>query len=603
MADIFSALQNIEEETVTPQQRAMAQLQQINQGGILGGSALNLGDRFKYGFADEGGKLALLSQAGYKIGGNDLGSVIKLNNGEYGVRTENGIKPVDPKGFQLSDLASDLTESIGKAIPTVGAAVGGLLGSVPAIVTAGAATPAAIAGSVAGGTGGEALRQKIGEKLNVRAEGFQKEDLMEIAAEGLFSGVGEGVGRVVAGKLASVGAKKMAASQLDDIATGSLSPTVLSKADDAFGVNNDYLSERLLTGKSRVLDGSMSEDAIMQGTRKLEKTIIDGQAKAGQNYKANLVKNFGENYEQSLQFNTAKLVPSLSEDIAKLELKDIAGQNKTVVNQLKTLLENTKNKPSISLNEMKVASDAIEQLKASTFINGKPTSLTRDIGKLQSKILAVKNENPLFSEINKQYAKEMNLLNGLQNTSRIKLKQGELVEGMRDPAKMLTRLKDEYGASKLARMDKIQSQLRELGHDADFMDDLADGLLTDILKKQTKIPSTGFGITPKGIAKQLSDLIGNNALTRARMISGIAKTNPEILNKEVGKYLGTTQAMANLFMQKMPTMKLPGMPEPVKQTIGFVAKNANSKLGKRLAVQAATRQTKSLNDLLYGGSN
>jgi len=588
MVTLNEALAQLESTQVTPRDNAMANLQRVQSSGILGGSALNLGERFKYGFADDFGKQRLLVEAGY-----NPADIVTLNNGEYGIRTPQGIKPVDPKGFQLTDLGSDLAESIGKAIPTAGAVAGGLLGTIGAVATAGIATPVAVGGAMTLGAGGETIRQSIGQKLGVR-NGY---DAGEIALEGLLSGIGEGAGRLVASKLASAGARKMAVSELDNLVDATIKPTVLSKTDDMLGINNDFLTQKLLKGQAQVLDGSVSEDVLMRGSKKLQEALTQGQSRAGQNYKTALVKNFGDNYENTVKFDLQKLLPSVADDVAKIESKDLAGTNKQIVGQLKQLIDNTKNLQTASLSDIQTIGSALEGLKANTFVNGKATPLTRDLGKIQSKVLAVKNSNPAFAEINKQYAKEMNLLEGLQNTARLKLKQGEIVEGMRDPAKMLLRFKDDYGASKLAKLEKIEQQLRALGHNANFMEDITNGLLTDILKKQTRIPPTGFGVTPRGLAKQASSLIGNNAITRARMVSGIAKTNPDILNKEVGKYLGSSQALTNLFMQNMPNMRLP-IPQPVKEVIGLSARVIKSKAGKRALVQAGMRQGKSLNAIL-----
>ena len=123
----------------------------------------NIVNRVQWGFADPKGKEDILTQGTSGIFGRVPGEgyskeqIVYLPNGELGIRTPLGIKPVDPKGFQFGDLMGDLAESVGKGITTAGA-VGAAL--IPGI----GQNPAAIG---LGAMGGEAIRQGIGEIMGV----------------------------------------------------------------------------------------------------------------------------------------------------------------------------------------------------------------------------------------------------------------------------------------------------------------------------------------------------------------------------------------------------------------------------------------------------
>jgi hypothetical protein len=204
--------------TISDMQNIVAQMQQTlatqanqvgnnNQPLMSSRSAISAIGRFKYGFADDFGKLKILKDEGYsgKIGSN-VGDAVRLPNGEYGVRINangvNVIRPVDPKGWQVSDAIGDVAESAGKAITTGGAIAGGLLAAPESLGTM------SVGGAGLGGSLGEGVRQSIGALMGVRSpesfigngltysgpSGQHISGLAEIAGEGALNALSTKIG-------------------------------------------------------------------------------------------------------------------------------------------------------------------------------------------------------------------------------------------------------------------------------------------------------------------------------------------------------------------------------------------------------------------------
>lgn len=149
-------------------------------------------NRVKYGVADRNGQYKILTQdEGYSPE-----QIITLKNGELGVKTPLGIKPIDPKGFQMKDTVGDVAESLGGLLPIGGQMLGTSIGS---MITPGAGS---IAGAGIGAGTGEYARQKIGEFLGVREGGTTNEEANSIAAAGIF-GAGSQAASLGIGKLLS----------------------------------------------------------------------------------------------------------------------------------------------------------------------------------------------------------------------------------------------------------------------------------------------------------------------------------------------------------------------------------------------------------------
>lgn len=204
-------------------QPEMERLTQIAGGAQLE-PALKGTDRMRYSFADDWGKRQILSQYYDVRPVSQGGQLVQLKNGEYGIRTQLGVKPVDPKGFQLRDLPNDIADMTGKSIPTAGQLFGGVAGAPAGLL--GSATLSGVGGGV-----GEALRQRIGQQMGVR-QGY---DIGEIGLETAlgFGGdlVGAGVGKVASKVTGSFGAKNA-----DDILSSVMSARGGNAIDPITGI-------------------------------------------------------------------------------------------------------------------------------------------------------------------------------------------------------------------------------------------------------------------------------------------------------------------------------------------------------------------------------
>lgn len=564
----------------TPQSDSMQQtLANIAQSSTVSQSALGAVDRMRYSFADTWGKQKIIQQAGYNP--NDI---VQLQNGEYGVRTQQGIKPIDPKGFQMKDLAGDMADMVGKTVTTAGAVAGGLLGGVP--------------GAMAGGAGGELARQKIGDALQVRIPGLQGGDTLEIGGEALLAGAGEGVGRVVASKLAKFGALNAAQNAVSREMTGQYPSTLVGKADKLFNIKNKYLTNDLLAGKLGIVEDA--DDPLKKGVSAIMDIVSKGRDSANANYRNTLMKEFGENFNDTITFKTEGLKNVLTQQINALKTNDIAQIKTKQIGQLEKILSNIQEKGTITNSQMQTAKSALQDIRMSTFIDGKPTSLTRDIGKVQGAFLELKNTNQVLKQADANYAKELGLYNALEKNAGIRLEAGEITEGFRTPERLMLRLKDEMSERRLARLDKIQGMLNDNGIKTDFMTQIKTGLVSDILNKNSRIPLTGFTGTPIGLAKTAVNKLGVSELNLARMFNGALKMSPDMSAKTVGRHLGMVETLATLASGKtgIPIkgagQVISGTGKAIGKTVGLV----KTPIGQRIASQVVTR--KSLNDILYG---
>ena len=197
----------------------------------------------------------------------------------------------------------------------------------------------------------------------------------------------------------------------------------------------------------------------------------------------------------------------------------------------------------------------------------------------------------------------MNLLKGLQQSAGIKLKEGELVEGMRSPAKLLLRLKDEYNESRLVKLGKIQDLLNKNGIQANYMQDIKTGLYGEMLKKSQK-PLEINVMNPLKSLSSISEKLGNNPIVKSQMLIGVAKADPTMLNQPVGKYLGKIQALSQIYTKAAMNNGGQTLDPLLKNQVGeAVTKIAGSSQGKAVLSQLISRKAvTSLNSTLYGNS-
>lgn len=590
LAEQLEATKNINQQRLSGQsmqpQSGLTDLGTLYANAPKRESALGVIDRVKYGFSDDWGKQQIIQQAGY---GSD--QIVRLKNGEYGVKTAQGIKPVDPKGFQFSDMAGDVAESLGKVIPTIGAVAGSAGG---------------ILGTAGGAGAGEALRQVIGEKImKVRRNGLQPEDIMEMAGEGLMAGVGQGTANLIGKKLAQLGGMKLAQSgeqSIQQLLNKKFNPKLVDKVDEFLGMKNAYLSKDLLQGKIAILDGTMADDAIKSGVKQLVNIVENGQKEAGAAYRLRLSNVYGDNFKNTITYGTSEIKNTLSNKIKDMSIKDISKRNTSQINELQNILNSIADKDNITFGQIKNATQTLKDLKSATFINGKPTGITKDIGKIQSEFLRLKNTNEAVKAADQAFSKDIGLINGLQKNAGIRLEQGELVEGFRSPEKLVMRLKDEMSERRLTKLDNIQKMLNQSGIKTDFMTEIKSGLATDILYKRSGIPTNGYTGTIPGLINFVAKKAGVTDINKARMLLGSLKLNPNLAEKEVGRHIGMVQSLANIIGEKTGADNAVGsVAKQVTKASKYAKKISSNKQVQSAVINAAARQApKSLNQLVYG---
>ena len=144
--DIFTSAQLPEQQLTQPQMQ----------------SPLNLFERFKYSFGNEAGRKEYL-QARFPDR-----QISKLKSGKFAV---DGI-PIDPEGFNFSDLVGDIVDVSDELVRIGGHIIGAAKGTA---IAPGAGT---IVGGGLGRAGGQAAVETIG-----RAFGMQQEEIGQVAKD------------------------------------------------------------------------------------------------------------------------------------------------------------------------------------------------------------------------------------------------------------------------------------------------------------------------------------------------------------------------------------------------------------------------------------
>ena len=170
-------------------------------------SAIGLVDRAKLSFADDSGRQQVL-RSKFKY-------VEKLENGKYAVGDNpKNLQPIDPEGM-FNDVIGDLADVVSE-IPILAGQIAGA--SSAAFGTGGLAT---VAGGAAGATVGGAVKVGTGQMLGVR-KGDALEEATDIAINGAFGAVGEGLGQAL--KYGGKGLSGLAKNSFDRAIAKSTNP-------------------------------------------------------------------------------------------------------------------------------------------------------------------------------------------------------------------------------------------------------------------------------------------------------------------------------------------------------------------------------------------
>lgn len=512
-------------------------------------SAINVADRFKWGFADDYGKMKILQENGYKPE-----QIVRLNNGEFGVRTEAGIKPVDPKGFQMGDLLSDVSESLGKGITIGGASVGGILSG---------ASPL---GTGIGAMVGETARQGIGAGMGVRnpanlnkvlfqgPEGqTQLGGLGEIAGEGILAGGSQAISNLILGKLANIGAGKVAAS-VDDVVspTDEIRPTVLDAVQEW---------TKLPQGTSKRLvrefidpNGSMFNEPLPHPMAAIEYTRRAGDkavkiAEQGKSIIDNLyatkLAEAGIDPDTTLVNITGakKVLRGSLRDILKA---DITKQNKQTITALYNIRKSLVGKNEIPLTELQNITRALNDVRQGAYTQvGRADRFTKMASRPLAAFTQAKNAIPAIAEVNAQYSPQIKAINKLANLLNIRVEEGLAREGRFTPEMFINRLGSELKDRSLESIMKADDVLAAspVFKNLSIKKDLLSALMAN--KAYQKMPFTGGRLSLSGVKDSISRSMFPPNIRIEALRGGVRMNllDPNSLNKPVSKILPTLSAL------------------------------------------------------------
>lgn len=532
---------------------------QVANENILNESAISVKDRFKWGFADDFGKQRILMENGY-----DPSQVVRLRNGDWGVRTEYGIKPVDPKGFQLSDIGSDIAESVGKSITAGGGILGGLAAGSGSLGTGTAV------GVGLGSAAGESIRQAIGAKMGVRnienltktafkdENGWHFGGLGEIAAEGVLGGSAQKLTGVIAGKMAEAGTIKLATNSADNIlSVGEIKPKVIDAITDAVGLpkgTNKRLLKEFLDPNGAIKyiphEGAIDETTLRAGNKIINivehgKGIIDDIYSKG-------LKDAGID-TNTLKVDVGNAVYTLDKSIDKLAQNDIAGIHKKTINSLtgvkNAVLSGLDQDGKLPYSQLKNITQALKDIQIQSLQqSGGKTASYYSVNRPFAAFTEAKNTNPIIAGLNKEYGPQIRAVKKLQNLLNIRLEEGLYKEGRLTPEMFIQHLSNGLKGRNLDAIIKADDVLRKSPEFAKLS--VKQDLLTALLgqKLSATAPFTGGRLSVSGI----SESVGKAVLSprrRAQIIKGLINTgafNPKALDLEVSKVSPKLSAFFNL---------------------------------------------------------
>lgn len=560
-------------------------------------SAIKSGwNRVKWGASDLNGKMRILTEGE----GYSPDQIVQLKNGELGVKTPRGIKPVDPKGFQMSDLMGDVGESLA-TLPVIGgqmagAGVGGLLG--PA---------GSIAGAGAGAGMGEYSRQKLGEFLGVRDKGMSDEEFREIAITGLL-GAGSQAASLGVGKLLSsfnkAGSVKGAAGGTGGTG-GQVTTTVANKINDHLGMkttNSDITTNffnKLTKGKVQVVEhlDDLAEQTNAGLTNLIEnrndvlfKKFLEPQLKE-QAIKQGV---------QNLDDVTFSLSPT-KQGLATLrkEILSSQGMLKSQKTQALSIIDDAintfKGNKVTTYGSFKEATGNLANL-----IKQAQNAGDNNTANLYSKIygtLVDSRAKTLPQQAFKDYSQSRATLNKLEQLFRVKMSEGEIRPGQMDLVGKLSKFSDEIKHAKNYRtLQELIGEAKNIGIEgAEQLSDDVDSFLFNNALSKAKYKPGALGKIVKGIPivsgiAQVGTEWATTPASQARMLGAGMKMgiiDPKALTSRVGE---------RFFPRINTLLKLANVPEtgagkalsPVLNTAGKVTVKARGAIAGQ-----------SLNNILY----
>lgn len=572
-------------------------------------SALGIIDRFKYGFADDEGKKNIIYQATGKM-------PTQLKNGEYGVEDvvdgKKVYRPVDPKGFQMSDVISDIGESVGKALPTIGSALGGSAGLVAGGV-------GSIGGAGAGAAGGEFARQKLGELLGVRKGGMDNKDFMELATEGLMGSAGQGMALGV-GKLLQTLAKPIAAplaQNADDLAKG-----IRPGTTEVSNVLSDDLGLKNVNSEiTKRFNAQPNKFRIVNNIDEMAASVDDKLTKVIENKNEML---FQKHLEPELQ--------KVAQAQGVNNLDEVALDMSTAVNDLDTLLSKVKNDKTLTATQKAQQSGVIQEYADLVRANPEATyGQFKSIGKnLNDLVVKARNDGDFTTQkglsqiydtlvenraktLNpdafKNYAKERKAFSKLDELFKVKMTDGEIKAGQISLVGKLGKLADEVKQS--PNYNKLQSIIEE-GKKSGIpeMGELGDSIDEYLYNHALSKAKAGKGALAKVISKvpvigglgDVTNEIINDPRNKARLYQKMFQTgimDPSKLGERVSETaIPRIQTLSTLLNAKRLLSQGVPLPEVLKTVPKPVAKAIRATYAKTKGGVAGAAIGRSFNSIL-----
>ena len=554
-------------------------------------SALGTIDRLKYGFADDWGKRKIIQDAGYT-----QDQIVSLKNGEYGVKIPGvGIRPIDPKGFKVSDIAGDIAESVGKSLPTIGGATGataGLLGS------------GGVASSVGAGVGsgaGEFVRQQIGNLIGVRNLN-DNSGYKELAAEAVFGVGGQAIalgGGKLLGALLAPGSKAAVTTEVanvignklgmrnvnSDIIKRGFKGEIIENLDD-LALRTDTQLKELIENKNKLLfkkylEPELQKVAQAQGVSNADDVLIN--VSGTKTAIDDVIKNV----------NTSKsILPSQKKQILSIA-EDVKGS--------------FDNGAELTYGQFKESANNLYELAQSARKNNDFTS-AKTYSKLYDALTDSRAQS-LSPEAFASYSQERKALGKLDKLFRVKLSEGELQQGQQSLVAKLVKMTDEVRqAPRYNELQSIIAEAKNIGIEG--IDDLSnniDSLLFNYGLSKAKIKPGPLGkITGSipgvsGVGKVISEPF-TDAYNQARILKGLFSTGVLDESKMSAKVaegaLSNVQSLAQLVNAK----RLIDSGTPLSTVTKIVPKSISKAIKKVAPGIPGQIMSKSLNRIVYGNT-
>ena len=291
--------------------------------------------------------------------------------------------------------------------------------------------------------------------------------------------------------------------------------------------------------------------------------------------------------------------------------KNKGGIYNAEVQTIQNIMDNLKSVKNLSLNDLQTYSRSLRDMAESAMgPRGQGTTISHLLNQASSAVSSIKNSPIQVAGKTINLAKLNSSYSAIKNAQETLLDLGRTTVGAEDlrlPISMkLLRYGKQMESPNLQAMEDAIKTLQKVGVKSDTsinpIQDMYAGLASKFINKAQK---SGFGAatsSPAYAARRaaVNILTSGGNINKARLLVGIAKANPAILDEPVGKIFPTVQALNKILanakasgpLQSAALNTLKGVSAPLR--VGNMLKSSS---GKQIGIQMGTR---SLNSILYG---